>query len=179
MARAHGWNGTWLRVGLPGYWSCSRTGGAPGAGSAIAKVPPATFHRPPLSPMGDPQFTVPSGQRGVGLTGAGAAFPRPALPRPAFWAKEGCNNTVKSNKAGVIARRRNRTRTPVCDLGKRNGIHAIQQAGSVKTFCNRAMESRRGRRDWATELRGRNQRPSFVRASRYLTDNATHPRRKF
>src|SRR5262245_31854307 len=162
MARAHGWKGTSLSVGLPGYWSCSRTGGAPGAGSAIAKVPPATFHRPPFSPMGEPQFTAPSGQRGVGLAGAAGAFPRPALPRPAFWAKEGCSNTDKSNKAAVMATRRNRTMTPVRDLEKRNGIHAIQQAGSVKTFCTRHFAPERWKRFGSDIVLLRFQRPDGI-----------------
>src|SRR3954464_15960968 len=48
--------------------------------SGRASVPPATFHKP-VSPTGGPQFTVPSGQRGVGRTGGAPGPPRPP-PRP-------------------------------------------------------------------------------------------------
>src|SRR3954462_9229272 len=47
--------------------------------SGRANVPPATFHKP-VSPTGGPQFTVPSGQRGVGRAGGAALAPRPPPP---------------------------------------------------------------------------------------------------
>src|SRR6185295_9725270 len=99
---------------FPGRASCGSTV-PPGAGSGMANTPPATFHKP-VSPTGAPQFTVPSGQRGVGR-GFGAFPAPPPLPLP--WANDWSariGRSIRTAARATIDIRCFRTVPPQCCL---------------------------------------------------------------